>query len=98
MPPEPVPADPGRDENPVQYADEPWWEDEEWEDYDLDEAVAESREAAEDQARADATAARLATTAALAAVAASSGRRGPGQPPVRRRTHAVSGLAVPLAP
>jgi len=83
MPPEPVPADPGRDEDPARYAaepDEPWWEDEEWEDYDYDEAVAESREAAEDQARADATAARLGTTAALAAVAASLGRRGPGQP------------------
>src|SRR6266849_5940622 len=86
MPPEPVPADPGRDEDPARYAAEPegpWWEDEEWEDYDdedYDEAVAESREAVEDQARADATAARLGTTAALAAVAASLGRRGPGQP------------------
>ncbi len=85
MPPEPVPADPRRDEDPARYAAEPegpWWEEEEWEDYDDDyaEAVAESREAAEDQARADAIAARLGTTAALAAVAASLGRRGPGQP------------------
>jgi len=55
MPPEPVPADPGRDEDPARCAaepDEPWWEDEDGEDYDDDyddyaEVVAESREAAE---------------------------------------------------
>src|SRR2546427_13125788 len=84
MPPEPVPADPGRDEDPARYAaepDEPWWEDEDGEDYDDDyddyaEVVAESREAAEDQARADATAAWLGTTAPLAAVAAALRRPG----------------------
>jgi Domain of unknown function (DUF222) len=92
MPPEPVPADPGRDEAPARYVPEPegpWWEDG-WEeeeepppeeDEDYPRLLAECREAAEDRAYAAAAAARSGTTAAMAAVTASlAGRRGPGQP------------------
>ncbi|MGH3199838.1 MAG: DUF222 domain-containing protein, partial [Streptosporangiaceae bacterium] len=49
------------------------------------EEIAGIREVMDDQARAAATAARLGTTGALAAIAASSGRRGPGQPGSARR-------------
>jgi Domain of unknown function (DUF222) len=44
------------------------------------EEIAGIREVMDDQARAAANAARLGTTGALAMIAASSGRRGPGQP------------------
>jgi len=74
MPPEPVSAD---------DPEEPWWEDEEdWEEeeYDYAEVLTDCREAAEDRARAERAAARVGTTAALAAIAATTGRRGPGQP------------------
>ena len=87
MPPEPVPADPGRDKTPARYVPEPegpWWEDDEAEDpsegYTFAQVLAECREIAEDRARADANAARAGATAALGAVAALAGRRGPGQP------------------
>ena len=87
MPPEPVPADPGRDQTPARYVPEPegpWWEDDEAEDpsegYTFAQVLAECREIAESRARADANAARAGATAALGAVAALAGRRGPGQP------------------
>jgi Domain of unknown function (DUF222) len=87
MPPEPVPADPGRDKTPARSVAEPegpWWEDDEAEDpsegYAFAQVLAECREIAEDRARADANAARADATAALGAVAALAGRRGPGQP------------------
>jgi hypothetical protein len=79
MPPQPAPADPGRDEDPARYAAEPegpWWQDEEEdpsEGYAFAEVLADCREAAEGQARA-------AATGALAAAVAMAGRRGPGQP------------------
>ncbi len=67
MPPEPVPADPGRDDDPARYAAEPegpWWEEDGEEDpsegYTYAQVLADCREAAEDRACAAANAARAA--------------------------------------
>ncbi len=89
MPPEPVPADPGRDGDPGRRVPEPegpWWEDDEedppGEDALTAEELAEIREAAgaaaAEEAGAAAEAARLGGT--LGAIAAMAVRRGPGQP------------------
>ncbi len=88
MPARPVPADPGRDDDPARYAAEPegpWWQDDEEDEPPGEltaEELAEVREAARDQAAEDAgTAAEITRLGGtLGLIAAAAGRRGPGLP------------------